>query len=351
MATKRGRKPKAKETNSQSLIDALKFISVAQKESEQAYTSHCRLTEHWALASDGILSAGHKIEEDLDACPHTGRLLAALSKCGPGLALSQDEMRLAVRSEKFRATIPCIDPAALIVSNPDAPCAVIDDRLKAAFQQVAPLVSETADFVAGVSVLLRAGSVVSTNRHVIIEAWHGIDLPPNLALPKAFMLAVMRCQKPLARFGFSDRSVTFYFDDESWLKTQLYEDKWPNVDGLLNQQANPWPLPENLFAAVDAVLPFSDNSFVFFHQGSLQSHYDATQGATYEIEGLPNERSFNGKYLKLLDGLATQIDFGTGREPLRFFGENVRGCIAPGVLPSKAESSYNDNEFNKDISF
>ena len=53
------------------------------------------------------------------------------------------------------------------------------------------------------------------------------------------------------------------------------------------------------------------------------------EGSSYEVPGLPPDRCFNLDYLLLLDGLAKTVDYGKDRGTLLFFGDNVRGAIAP----------------------
>ena len=64
---------------------------------------------------------------------------------------------------------------------------------------------------------------------MLMEAWHGLDLPPNVPLPKQFVAALVKQKKNLTGFGFSRSSATFYFEDGCWLRTQLYSDEWPDV--------------------------------------------------------------------------------------------------------------------------
>ena len=73
-------------------------------------------------------------------------------------------------------------------------CAVIDDRIKAAFEAVLPLATDGAQHAHLAAVLLQSGSAVATNGHVLAEYWHGIDLPPML-IPKASAVAILKAGK------------------------------------------------------------------------------------------------------------------------------------------------------------
>lgn len=165
----------------------------------------------------------------------------------------------------------------------------------------------------------------STNRHVLFEYWHGISLPTEFAIPKAAIIAITKSGRELDKLGYSNNSVTFWFKDGSWLRTQKYNDKWPDVSKILNLPSKAEPVPETLFKGVNSLAPFTeDNSSISFNDGQLSTNKGL---ATYDIEGLQKGPSFNAKYLQLIEPIATQIDLNVSNQYLYFFGENIRGAI------------------------
>jgi hypothetical protein len=332
-AATRARKPKATKAASgaQSLIKALQFIAHAQRPQGTTYQMHCLLNKHWAVAFDGVLTIGTKIEEDVTACPKTVDLLAALQKCGATVAISQlNEFILSIRSDKFKAAINCVKFEDLPLSYPDNPVAAITDELKAGFEACGWLAQEGAQDAFCASVLLQGGSIVATNRHVLLEYWHGLDLPPGMLIPKAAIVALLKIGKPLARFGFSDGSATFYFDDESFLKTQLFKDQYPAYKNVFAQRnGDVQPLPADFFEGVDAVSTFSESKWVFLRGNKVQSHEHEEQGAAYDLNGVPPHMSFNYEYLK---GCAPHFKNVVFTKTAAYFqNEKVRGAIMAGT--------------------
>lgn len=313
-----------------SLIAALKFLSVAQKKAGPTNVQFSHLTQNWAAASDGILTVATKIDEDLQACPHTLQFIDALAKASDEVSITQlNENALAVSSGVFRALVPCVGFDEVPIIGPDPQCAVIDDRIKLAFAAVAPLATEGAPNATFAAVLLQANSAVATNGHALLEYWHGIDLPPGLLLPKASAQAIAKCAKPLVGFGFDQTkwsSATFYFDDGSWIKTQLFGERYPAFEQVLNIEGlNPWPVPPEFFAAVRAVESFSENGNVYFEDGAIASTSYSEQATTYKVEGLPERMGFNAKYLLMVEEAFKSAHFGNNK--VIFFGENMRGAI------------------------
>ncbi len=351
MTAKRARRSKRGEPSAAaSLINALKFISVTQKKAGSVGQQHCMISGHWAAASNGILTAASPVEEDLTACPHTLQFAEALLKCGEELNITQlSANTLSVKSGAFKALIPCVDFAELNISGPDERVASIDDRIKQAFEAVSMLATDGAQQAHFAGVLLQAGTAVATNGAALLEYWHGLDLPPGLLIPKASAVAIAKAGKPLEGFGFSPSSATFYFEDGSFIKTQLFSERYPNYQPIFPTDCNPWPLPEGFFTAVHAIENFSRNGVVYLDENVVSSHEHETEASTYQIEGLPHGMAFNSKYLTMLEHAFNKAEFRKEENRVIFFGENMRGALMGVDL--RKEVSYNQTNYEDDIPF
>lgn len=330
--TPRARKPKVEQTAS-GLLDALKFIKVAQHSEGASMHTHCRFDNGRVIAFDGGLAVGHLIEEQLNCCPHTETLIKALEKCKEAISITlQDSGKLAIKSGKLRATVPCVGLDDLPGVEPDPPIAKLTDKLKDALKACIPLAQDGLPEPFLCSVLLQANTIVSTNRHVIIESWHGIDLPPDVLLPRVSAKAVADSIKPLKGFGYSGRSATFWFEDDSFIKTQLFADKYPKFGHILNVESNAWPLPGGFFEGIDTVLPFTEDSRVYFIDGKICSAENTIDGTTYDVDGITNGLSFNGKYLKTIQPYAHRMQFNANERGMALFFDAegmTRGAIMP----------------------
>lgn len=326
---KRARKPKEQNSGAASLIEALKFVALAQQKEGTPVQTHCIINQGRMMAFNGIFATGHLIDDDLSACPHSTRLLDALGKCGANLSITQlDSGRLSIKSDRFKAFVPCVPFDQLVCVEPDAPCAAIDDRLKAGFDMVAPILSETAQKAMFAGALLQAGSIVGTNGHVLVEYWHGIDLPPGLIVPKAALQALTKTAKKLTRFGFSPNSATFFFEDDSFIKTQLYSEQYPDYGRIFPANVNPWPLPEGFFEGVRKIQSLSDDKIVHFEaSGMIVKDAQRNQSGSYEIQGLKDGLAFNMEYLSIVEPIFKQVDFDTEPGKAVFFGDNARGAL------------------------
>ena len=315
-------RPKGSSTKKKAagLVAALDFIACAITEnSPEAWRGCVRFRDGYALAFNGIISAGCKVDEEFAACPQFGFLRRALEKASDTVAFTQiDASKLAITSGKFKALIPCLQPDAI-------------QEISSGFEQIGPIVKESGTTVVEASLLLKAGSMVACDRVLLLEYWHGIDLPPGLVIPKAFVNAVIAAKKKIIGFGYSpEQSMTLHFEDGSWIKTQLFSVGWPDIDFLARGDINRCaPMPEGLFDAIAAVLPFSGDGNVFFNGETISSHEERSIGASFEF-ACPSGYAYKGQRLLMMKGRASFIEFNAEHKMAFFFSNDppIRGALA-----------------------
>ncbi len=335
---KRSRTARASKVNkaAEGLLTAIAFVEGACGD-DADFKMHVRMANGYMIAYDGSVAAGHPIEEDLQLCPHLKRLKEAASRAGATMSLSaQDNGRLSIAGDVARFTVPCLPGASLYPVMPDPSIAVLDDRLKAAFAAVHSLAKDEADTIHEQSVLLRSQTVVGCNGKLVFEAWHGIDLPPGLGIPHKAAKLISKQVPVLTGFGWDEgRSVTFWFENGAWIKTQLMAERWPDIDTVLNKPAYYSDAPPALFDALKAVLSFSEDGAVHFNEDKLKSTYASAgaegvpYGAAYDVPGLVKGSSFTGNLLKLAEPYAKQIDYTTHEDMMMLLNPemNVRGVL------------------------
>jgi hypothetical protein len=329
------RRPRSKptEASNSKLLEAARFVSMACADKGPINETHMYLGAHWAVASNGVITIATKIDEDVYACPQSKFLVEALSKCGDTFAITQLENSLSIKATKFKAVIPCIDPTLLTIPSPDEPVAEINDNFRLGLEKVGVLVNENAQTIVPASILLNGRSLISSDRTVLFQFWHGIDLPSGLSLPKAIIGPLVKAGKKLSKLGFSHSSLTFYYEDDSWIKTQLFVEKWPEIELIFDTPSNQMPFPKDFWEGFAAVSPFSGDGAVYFDAGIMRSHAQEGVGAAFDVPGLPKGPIFSTRALGLLKGLADTVDFFTpgkfkGSTMLTFQGANIRGAIA-----------------------
>src|SRR6185312_14760540 len=261
-------KPSEKIQEKSKLLEAVEFLSLFMKDEGAPYECHLLLSNKTATAFNGIIAGGQIIDEEIYAAPRAKILLEALKKCGDNYSLTQlDASKLSIKAGKFKAIIPCIDPTLLGFQNPDAPSYDVDNRLKEAMEVIEAIKTENAQRLVTQSFLLNGQSIVATDGKIIFEYWHGLNLPTDIPIPKSIIPSVTKTKKQLTKIGFSNSTVTFFFDDNSWVRSQLYAEKWPTLAHILETPCHPAPIPADFFNGLDTIASFSEKGSIFLEDG------------------------------------------------------------------------------------
>ncbi len=323
----RPKKNKTVATNG--LLEAIQFVGSILQEKGTPNETHILISNGWCVAFNGIVASGCKVSLSFFAAPNYYLLEKALSKCGE-YEIETLPTSIVIKSGKFKAVIPCIDPVYINVSGIDENKIAINDEFKKGLEITGALANENGQTIHYASILINGQSLVSTENGVmLIEYWHGCDLPTNIAVPKALVAPLTKTNKKLIGFGYSETSVTFYFEDESWIKSQLFSEKWPNVERILNVQSNPVEAPKELWEALSVVAPHSTDNLVYFDNDLLASHSNINMGASYTVKGLQRGPIFNIKQLAFIKDYVKTIDFfAEGGKMTMWYGDKCRGVIA-----------------------
>ena len=302
------RPKKPSEKTSSRLLEVVRFLSLVSRDEGSPQDTHILIKDKTATAFNGTIGAGCIIEEDLTVAPHTKTFLNALMKCGEHYTLTQLDNKLSIKSGPFKAIIPCIDPTLLCFPTPDANIAPIDDKFKEALSIVEKVKPENGQKIFLVANLLNGPSIIA----------------------KA-LIPVILDSKKLIGFGISQSTVTFYLEDNSFIRSQLYAEAFPDLASILNRPSTPITIPDTFFKGLDAIKEFSINGFVYFEDGKLLSRSSEGIGAEFEIPELKKGPVYSIKYLSLIKDIAEKIDFYVPAERdssmISFVGKGCRGVL------------------------
>lgn len=334
MARPKGSSNKKKTGDMQAALD---FVACAVTEhTNEHWRASLQFRDGFMLAFDGVISAGVKVSEEFTACPHYGQLKRVVERAAlDGANFTQlDPSKLAVTSGKFKAVIQCLDPTIMQPVAPDPNIAKVGDVLRTGFELIGPIVKENGQTVVEASLLLQAQTMAACDRVVMAEYWHGYDLPPEpMILPKRFISAIVGTKKTIVGFGYNPgQTMTLHFEDGSWIKTQLFSERWPESwAGVLNKAPADLvaPIPEGFFEAIAAVTPFSDDGAIYFDGTAIRSHDAPGVGASYDF-ACPSGFSYAGGKLQLMKGRAETLFFSAEDRCAYFFSNDppIRSAVA-----------------------
>lgn len=316
------------------LLTALRFIEVAQRDDGVPYQTHCWFANGYVNAFDGILAAGFPVSGGMPlGCPHTKKLIAALSKVRGAYGLTMlDNHQLSVSTDKLKVAVPCLSPIDLDRVVCDPPNYTLTDKFKEAAELAGMFVKEGAQSVLGASVVTRDYSLFGTDTIALVEAYHGCHMPAGLMIPKAFISAMLKVPAALTHFGFCEQSLTVHFENGGWLRTQLYIEQPPKLDTILSTfaESKTVPIPVELRAGLEAVLPHAEGNRVILLENEIRTSLDENVGAVYRCDGLPFNVPINGGLLRTMTGVFDSADFVTHKNYVVFTDseKQVRGILA-----------------------
>ena len=310
--------------------DALSFCSIILRDKGTVNETHVRIDTDWITAFNGTFAIGCKFNSPLQACPHIKLVLEALAKCKDEIGIAFDG-RLLIKSGKFKASIPCVDFNLIELSIPDPPQVDIDERLKIAFETANLLKTDDGQTIYSASFLINGQSLIaSLSGQMIMEYWHGISLPQGPSVPKSFANIISKINKKPVKIGFSQWSMTIYFDDESWIRTQLFAEQWPDIGHLFDIQTDLKPFPADFWNALVAVSPFGEG-MILADGKTLRSLGQNGASAEFQLESHLGSWTYPARQLALLQPWASVVDFhaqSAHGHCLIAMGKNARAIIA-----------------------
>lgn len=334
-----------KKTVSNPFLDAVRFVSHAQRARGDEASTHCMIRYGHIVAHNGTLAAGAPIaEDDLNCYPQTDLLRLALERCSQDVIwhLVENESSLYVQSGAFSAYVPVAPMPDGVVPVPDQALGPLGDTFRDSLTVTAPLVRESARSLLESVIQLNDGSTITSNGAVVLEHWHGWSMPAGLLVPKAFADAVCKIKKPIESFGFSKTTLTVHYADYSWLMTKLYTDTIPAIAKVLVDAPNAMPFPPMFFDQAEQVGKFSDTSSVYLYDNAIRSHHpDRVSAGAYQSIPMPELTqgvSYGVSALKSVSKLALTYDAKTNDRATMIFGNNIRGAIAHTKIVRKVET-------------
>lgn len=312
------------------MLKELKFVqgAVAKKDFLPAMT-HFAIEGGHVRAYNGLLALSSPIPFDIDCKPKAGPLVQAIGNCNDTVTLSMTPSgKLRIQSGKFRAYIDCVDGETPHVT-PDGDDVQLDgEAVLKAFKTIMPFVGNDASRPWTNGILLRGQSAFATNNVCLVEYWIGSTMPITINVPRVAIKEMIRIDEPPTHAQVTQNSITFHYTDGRWIRSQLLSSDWPDLSKVLDRPAQPLTMDERIFEGLETIKPFADKmGRVFIKEGTLLTHIDSAEGASFDVPGLNVEGIYQIEMLKLLNGIATQIDFSSYPDPCIFYGDRLRGAI------------------------
>lgn len=170
--------------------------------------------------------------------------------------------RLTMKKGKFRSILPLANQEDFPRAEVDLSSAALwkpEPGLLKALRTIRPLIGQDASRPWACGALFKNGYIYATNNVVMVRIpW---EMPDDVCLniPSFAIDELIRVGGDPTGFMFNESSAVFTYNQSSWIKTQLFESAWPDVDQFF-QAEELETVPLGLLEAVTKVLPFCPDS-------------------------------------------------------------------------------------------
>jgi hypothetical protein len=314
------------------MLKSLKFVqgSVAKKDFLPALT-HFVIEYGKVRGFNGVISLCSPIPFDIACRPKADTLIKAIAACDDTISLSLTPAgKLTVKAGKFRTHIACVQE---ITTHPlpEGEFMQLDGAsLLAGLKAVEPFIGTDASRKWANGVLIRDGSLFATNNVMVVQYWVGNMFQNVVNLPSIAVKEILRINEPPLYAQVAQGSITFHYEGDRWLRTQLYDtDSWPDLAKILDRPSVQKPIEEGLFEALEVIRPFvGELGTIIFQEQGITTHTEDNEGATFDVpEFVGVEGRYKIVHLELLKGAAKTIDWSGYPGPCMFQNDRLRGAI------------------------
>lgn len=248
------------------------------------------------------------------------RLVAAWSVCDGEPSLGVTDTSLMVRGKARRSRIALSEGTAYPRVSPTPKTSHTAPGVSALLRSLQPFVATDASKVWATGICLKDGYAYATNNVILCRVPFPTVLPETVIVPSACFDAVIDKGEP-CDMGVATDSVTFYYEDGTWIKTQLLNMEWPThvVDNHLAQLEDDWATPhERMGSVLAAAVKLAEMRIpvVEFHEGGLR-----LLDGTFEADDLdlPETGKLNARMATLVFEHATHIQWHAPRQDVHAF--------------------------------
>lgn len=318
------------------MLEALKFVAtaIARKDYVPGLT-HYKIENGRVTCFNGIFAMSSEIDLDFDVRPHGAKFLAAIKACPGTIALNMTPGgKLAVKSENFKAYIDCMAEELQTFVEPEGEEVDVGPQFIEGIRALSPVMGIDASRPWSMGIKIQSQYMFSTNNLMLAQYWHGSDLPFDIVVPDLAIHELIRINQAPVRVQLAEKSMTFWFDDSRWLRTNLIEGtRWPTdqLDRILSaSNGEQVTFPDGFFDNLETLKPFLGEYGTIYltSEGMFTSRHEG-DGTMIECDFpmIKEMQAYHFKQLTLLKDVATTIDWTAYPAPLMFRGNRLRGAI------------------------
>lgn len=269
--------------------------------------------------------------EDLECTVPAEQFLKAIDACGgepKSIKHDTEKETLVVTKGKFRVKLTTRPLDEFPVVEPDSTRRVKQGDMLGPLRTLRHFIGEDASRPWACGVLLKDGYAYATNNIIVCRTpctWKG---KRAVNIPSEAVEELLRVDEEPTHTSMSENTVTFFYDDDSWLRTQLLSAQWPDMDALCSARPRK-RIPEGLREAVQRLIPFCPDKnypLINFDGDTVKTdsgNNEASEGGFGDL----HPSTFHADMLQAVLDVATHLDLTKYPKACPFSGKNVAGAI------------------------
>lgn len=325
-------------------VDFLKHCEIPASAGNESYAAHVLFINGYVYRFDGIVAAAYPCQDEIDICPEFEPFNKGLKRVGSSFQIQVAEKELRIVGEKLQVHCYAIAKDEYLALPPDQPIYAVDnEKFRKSLAKIAKIPSDSGEHVLTSSFRFRANTATATNRHLIAQVITGTHTDVDLIIPKRTITTLLKTTMPIVSIGYSDTSVTFWFENGAFMRSQLYNEPWSDkADALLvDNKEEHTNIPREFFEAVATVADLGETNAVYLTEKGVQDLPNDKIATTYKIAYKDHPCYISAELLALVADHAGKCMINntlpSGARVATFFGDDYRATIAH-MLPKRGEA-------------
>ena len=307
---------------------------------------YIKIANNKAYFFNDKLYIAYPVDENFTACPHLPSMLSAIANIDDAFAITNYKLWLTITDDKTKATINCLDVNAIKTINLDFKASIkVDNLLKTHIRNALKTLDQKSNTKSYNGVLFTSNSVVGTNGLVLVESWHGLNLPiSDTFISKDIAKIIATSKFDLTGLSTHLGVFVFHFDDAGVIASTVTDVNFPPYLSLFStKQLDVWAPPDDFFVGAKMLNSLTLNSTILLNEGVIKSGE-----SSYQIDSLNAKLAIDFKLLNRIKEFCNQMAFDEERNCIYFFNDQVRGVLAGIKIGDKIKTDY---DLDDDIPF
>lgn len=308
------------------MLKTLNFVKGAvAKKGLTPVLNHFRIKDGRIQGTNGNLTIDAPIDLDVEVKVPADRFIKAIKGCGktqPKFTVTE-KGNMTIKAGKFRVMLPIsTDPFPDV--EPEGALFPLTESFMDYLALVKPFINDDSLQLWACGALIRKGSLYATNTALLVGVNAGLDDSIETVLPSYAIDELLRIAEAPTAIRVTKTAATFLFENGSWLRTNLLDKPWPNLDEHLEGIDTTLAVHGDLMEAVKQVLPFCPDADIPKIKLTPQGVSTDEGAMSAQVEGcsFEGENIFHAQMLLKVLSVAEYADFSQHPKPVPFVGFN-----------------------------